>query len=490
MGREKDWQIEQEERGWWSIRDKYVCADCFDEEYLKQVVRENVAAPTCGYCGVTGEELTGEKGSLIAAPFDSVMQVIAEGIQLEWNNADDEGIPYESAEGGYQARTLDSHDLVWEYVCPNNEALARDITEALPDQVWVGRHYWSLSRGQALWYGWENFCRVVKHENRYMFHLHGPRRQARESAGTEASPSGAAIPVGEPPPAGAAEAAQASDASADARNGAATPFDISLQDLPPDEGIQDFEEAIAEANEGVSASRMLDALGEAVEDVGLIRKVRRSTRFYRARVGPANEPYRSARKLGPPPPRKAKASRMSPAGIPMFYGALEEYTAIAECVQGRLKKGKVANVGAFIATEEFLVLDLTNLEPIPSLFAGQADLRQVLGFLHSFVRDLSKPIKKDDRVHIEYVPTQIVTEYFRHSFECPDGQPVRGILYPSSRAPGGTACVLFFIREECGAPQRGPFRGRTKQWLRFVRKSAKAFDKKPRAPGPNVLRLT
>src|SRR5438034_7847990 len=108
MGRAKDWLIEQEERGWWSVPNRYVCPECFDDECLKQVLRDNVAKSTCDYCGMTAEELTGEEDGLIAAPFDSVMEAIAEGLYSEWNNADNEGITYESAEGGYQADTLTS----------------------------------------------------------------------------------------------------------------------------------------------------------------------------------------------------------------------------------------------------------------------------------------------------------------------------------------------------------------------------------------------
>jgi hypothetical protein len=174
---------------------------------------------------------------------------------------------------------------------------------------------------------------------------------------------------------------------------------------------------------------------------------------------------------------------MSPAGIPMFYGALDEQTAIAETVPGKLEAGKIVNVGAFITLEEFSVLDLTNLQPVPSLFSNQRHLRPILRFLHSFVRDLSKPIKKDGRVHIEYVPSQIVTEYFRYSFELYDNQPIRGILYPSSRASGGTASVLFFPREACGvAAERNVFKERGRQCLRFAQGSAKVFTRKPRRP--------
>lgn len=484
MGRARDWHMEQEERGWRSVPDKYVCPDCFDEECLKQVIRDNVAASTCNYCGLSAEELTGEGGGLIAAPFDSVMKVIADGLYSEWNDADDESITYESAEGGYQAETLSSYDLVCDYVCPNNEALAQEVIKALPDHAWVKRNYYSLTQDQALWYGWENFCELVKHQNRYMFHLRGRKRGPEESA----APLGGnapASPIQEAEASAAAEGTNACEGGVDSSDGTVLRFGIPMHVLPEEIEIPDVEEALAEAQEGVSASRMLDAIGELIEEVELIRKLPPSTKFFRGRLGPARKPYRSARRLGPPPPKKAIANRMSPAGIPMFYGASDEYTTAAETVLGNVKRGEILNLGAFITLEEFYVLDLTDLKPVPSLFSERRYLRPIFKFLHSFVRDLSRPIKKDGREHTEYVPTQIVTEYFRHSFVRYDGQPIRGILYPSSRLLGSTACVLFFTRQECGVPKQSHFEDRRKQWLRFLHGSAKAFKRKPRRPRTN-----
>ena len=85
MGREKDRLIEEQERGWRSVRDKYVCAECVGDEFLQQVVADNATEARCDYCGLTSEDVTGEEDGLIAAPFDSVMEVIAEGIYSEWN---------------------------------------------------------------------------------------------------------------------------------------------------------------------------------------------------------------------------------------------------------------------------------------------------------------------------------------------------------------------------------------------------------------------
>jgi hypothetical protein len=225
-------------------------------------------------------------------------------------------------------------------------------------------------------------------------------------------------------------------------------------------------------------SRILDAIGDAVEQVDIIRDLPPPTKFFRGRVGPVSRPYRTARRLGPPPPHKAAANRMSPAGIPMFYGALDESTAVAETIHGRLKKGEIVCVGSFLTVSEVRVLDLTALPPVPSLFSHQRDLRPVLKFLHAFVHDLSKPIKKDGREHVEYVPTQIVTEYFRHSYLCPDGKPVEGVLYPSARIRGGIACVLFVTRANCGIRESNV--SNKKQSLRFLTGSAKVFRRKPR----------
>jgi hypothetical protein len=494
MGRAKDWEMEQEERGWWSVPGKHVCSECFEEEFLKKFVRDHAESSECDYCGLTAEELTGDGSAVIAAPFDSIMEIIAEGLQSEWNDADSEGIPYESAEGGYQAKTYDSYDLVWDYVCPANDDVAQEIIDALPDRLWVERGYWRLSEGQALWYGWRNICALVKHKNRYMFHLR--LAKGRPAANVVPNVAGSLTRIETQEAEEALEHAPQhieSETNAPAEIGGSKGSTVErmsqlapLTLVPGPIAPADFEEAIDEAQEGVSASRMLDAIGQAVEEVGLVRELPAGAKLFRGRVGPSTKPYRSSRSLGPPPQRKAVASRMSPAGVPMFYGALDEHTSIAETVLGHLKKGEVLNLGAFETLENMYLLDLTKVPPVPSLFSPSRHLRPTVGFLRAFLSDLSKPIKKDDRVHTEYVPTQIVTEYFRYSFHGDGGSPIRGILYPSSRAKGGTACVLFFTREECGAFPTGRFAELTKQWLRFVPRSHKLFRRKPRKPKRDV----
>jgi hypothetical protein len=131
---------------------------------------------------------------------------------------------------------------------------------------------------------------------------------------------------------------------------------------------------------------------------------------------------------------------MSPAGIPMFYGSVSEDTALNE-VDG----DDFATVATFSTLQSFKVLDLTRIPRVPSIFDDyQNHLRPAIKFLWDFTEDLSKKIEKDGREHIEYVPTQVATEYFRRVFRGLDEEPLRGIVYPSSRHEGGVSWVLFF----------------------------------------------
>jgi hypothetical protein len=56
--------------------------------------------------------------------------------------------------------------------------------------------------------------------------------------------------------------------------------------------------------------------------------------------------------------------------------------------------------------------------------------------------EISRPIARDDRAHIEYVPTQVVTEYLRSVLRTEKGV-VEGIRYRSSRKGGEKSLVLF-----------------------------------------------
>ena len=74
------------------------------------------------------------------------------------------------------------------------------------------------------------------------------------------------------------------------------------------------------------------------------------------------------------------------------------------------------------------VLDLSELPPVPSIFAASREQRGALQFLWEFVKSITAPVVHDGREHIDYVPTQSLTEYFRERVKGSDGSALNGIV--------------------------------------------------------------
>jgi RES domain-containing protein len=202
--------------------------------------------------------------------------------------------------------------------------------------------------------------------------------------------------------------------------------------------------------EVVGPGEILERIGKLIQSARMVRMLASDTILYRARTHRIGEPLTTVEQLGPPPEGGKFTNRMNPAGIPMFYGALEKNTALEEV---KAVGQTVASVGRFALLKSIRVIDLTKLPPVPSIFDDDTPQERAgIGFLREFVRDSTAPIARDDREHLEYVPTQIVTEYFRHrfSYELEDGKlsQVYGVLYPSSKCDG-TNAVLFFNQFNC-----------------------------------------
>jgi RES domain/HEPN/RES N-terminal domain 1 len=194
------------------------------------------------------------------------------------------------------------------------------------------------------------------------------------------------------------------------------------------------------------ASNLLELIAEYAVAVGLVRTMPAGQTFYRARYQRPGERLRHPRDLGPPTPEIAKQNRMSPAGIVMTYVSEDAATTLDETAD---KRGTYA-VGRFRTLRDIAILDLAQLPPIPSLFAEIPDTlpydpHRALRFLHRLSDDISRPIERDDRVHIEYVPTQVVTEFLRTA-KLPERTRLDGIRYRSSRRKGGVSLVAFADR--------------------------------------------
>lgn len=195
---------------------------------------------------------------------------------------------------------------------------------------------------------------------------------------------------------------------------------------------------------------ILAEIGKNIKKYKLIKTLPQGTALYRCRQHLKSDiSVKTAQGMTSPPKQSAvQPNRMSPAGISMFYGAFEEETAIIETVNRNNKKHRFYTTVVFNTSHDLNIIDLSALPPVPSQF----DLRKSkhyypLIFLNNFVRDMAKPLEQKHMLHIDYVPTQCITEYFRFPFSARLGKKIDGIIYPSSKN-GKNACVLFYDNEE------------------------------------------
>lgn len=185
----------------------------------------------------------------------------------------------------------------------------------------------------------------------------------------------------------------------------------------------------------------------------LIDVLQPGTKIYRARINNENSKF-SHKDLTSPPPQRSRNSRMSPAGISFFYGGMNPEVCIHE-VRPNVAENIV--VAEFEVVQELFVLNLANdFEAGRSIFDPDYSFyyeEYFKPFIEHFARDVSKPIRQTDN-EIEYVPTQVFTEFirtinFRNHFYWEDANGnksdvfVNGIQFKSSIMKDGTNLVLF-----------------------------------------------
>jgi hypothetical protein len=189
------------------------------------------------------------------------------------------------------------------------------------------------------------------------------------------------------------------------------------------------------------------SVAEAVSAAGLTKTLAATSQWWRARVHAPGLTYSSAADIGTPPDAVARDNRMTPKGIGAFYGASTSAGARAE-VAGYAQSGDEASLGRFATTAPLVVVDLRELPAVPSLFdPNRRHLRPPIRFLYDFVADVTKIADPSDVQNLDYVPTQVVAEYFRHKLTGATG-PVNGLLWRSSKDSSVTVCVLFVPSSE------------------------------------------
>jgi hypothetical protein len=195
---------------------------------------------------------------------------------------------------------------------------------------------------------------------------------------------------------------------------------------------------------------ILKSVSSIVSEIGMFEDMLPTQELKRVRIVDDYSEATTASELGSPPLNFCNmANRMSPAGISMFYGAFDLETAVKETYEPQPEITKKAVVGNFSPTRKLRLIDLTKPFIVPSIFDENQCHRFEKSFLFDFIKDFTKPIERTDRAHVDYVPTQIVTEYFKVFLSKNGNTLIDGVIYPSSKNQGHKAIVIFADNEQC-----------------------------------------
>jgi hypothetical protein len=132
-----------------------VCGDCIGDSVLAEFVESVAEDEPCTYCGHE-----------TSAALDDVLEHMLEAVRLEYRPASEESPPWDSAEGGYQAREVWFPELLWEEMDDDfgDERVRDDIESALMpfSEPWFERDFYALRPHQQLLYSWRRFAIAVQ----------------------------------------------------------------------------------------------------------------------------------------------------------------------------------------------------------------------------------------------------------------------------------------------------------------------------------------
>jgi hypothetical protein len=177
----------------------------------------------------------------------------------------------------------------------------------------------------------------------------------------------------------------------------------------------------------------------------LFHKIKKGTIVYRAVSG-----YHTLKdELCSPPIEKTCSNRFNPVGFSMFYGSADKDTCKEEI---GIKKDY--SVGIWEIQQDILIYDLTYkfkfkngryfYNKFPSIFdENNRKYYHYYKFILDFASDVSQKADKKKYEKIEYVPTQIITEYLKLN-----KKDLKGISYYSSINGNKNYC-LFIDKQQC-----------------------------------------
>jgi hypothetical protein len=203
----------------------------------------------------------------------------------------------------------------------------------------------------------------------------------------------------------------------------------------------------------------LECLNEATNEYEKIAvELPQGTQLFRARDCKSRQYLREIygdpfKHVGPPPDSLAIAGRMNANGVPVFYGAMDMETCIAEMRPVLAGDTVVISLNT---TKPLRLLDFTRLENsigdslsyFQSDFTSQVERHKFLRRLHRLISQPITPSRESD-----YLITQTMTEYLAHVHT----DPFDGILFASAQRDQGVNVVLFPESEDFPEPPTAKF---------------------------------
>lgn len=188
---------------------------------------------------------------------------------------------------------------------------------------------------------------------------------------------------------------------------------------------------------------ILEDLGDILRNMdGILHPIPIGTTLYRTRSLDKEPDDRFGfTDITSAPDKYAGQCRMSPAGVSMFYGAFDMDTAVAESI--KIANEKALVIGEFKTTRELTVVDLIALPREVSIWMNNWE---AVSFLKSFHKDITRPLINNAKEAIEYIPSQIFTEYLRWMFTDKQGRNIDGLMYRSCKTQ--KANVVLFCNNE------------------------------------------
>ena len=373
MGQVKKMMMDLEERGDWpsGLENKFVCAHHFDDPYLNRIIHRYAedGKGTCSYCGRRGE----------VCSMQHFMEQVSWKIHMFFDDINNASLLYADSFYDDENEVIPGFKRVGEYIAPN-EAEYFESTRDLMDDLGLVSDDEELDNDIESVFTTEEWIECdILHEDYGRALLN--KWQAFVQAVTH--------------------------------NRRYT-FLATSEFLP-----------LIKGEEGKNDTDILSSLKSLIVQQKLIHDLPIGTKLYRVRrVGDNTKAY-GFNDITAAPETSATANRMSPAGISMFYASFCEETAIKECVGVE----KYILLGEFFTVKPLRVLDLTHI-PGPSFWMENWQENQ---FLHSFNREVTKKLDDKDKNQLQYIPTQVFTEFLRYMFIDGDGNKLDGMIYGSSK---------------------------------------------------------